>query len=84
MTQVGVSRVTMNSNNDEALSSLKQEVQQLQQLVSQLQNGSIAVQHTTNEPAQKRMRPRNNEFQIQTGRIHEIMKRATRSDLRKI
>lgn len=90
MVQSGVSRVTTAENpaGTPEVAALQQQVNELQQLVLQMQKGSMMPQQAqASEPKEKsprRSRQRSNEFQVQVGRIQEVMKRATRGDLRKI
>lgn len=87
MVQSGVSRVTPTENTagTTEVAVLQQQLNELQQLVLQMQKGGIIQQAPTpKEQSPRRSRQRSNEFQVQVGRIQEIMKRATRDDLRKI
>jgi len=87
MVQSGVSRVTPTENTagTTEVAVLQQQLNELQQLVLQMQKGGIVQQEPTpKEQSPRRSRQRSNEFQVQVGRIQEIMKRATRDDLRKI
>ncbi|MBM7701054.1 DNA polymerase III subunit gamma/tau [Kurthia huakuii] len=87
MVQSGVSRVTTAENTAGApeVAALQQQLNELQQLVLQMQKGGIVQQAPApKEPSPRRSRQRSNEYQVQVGRIQEIMKRATRDDLRKI
>lgn len=87
MVQSGVSRVTPTENTagTTEVAVLQQQLNELQQLVLQMQKGGIVQQAPTpKEQSPRRSRQRSNEFQVQVGRIQEIMKRATRDDLRKI
>lgn len=87
MVQNGNTRVMATegvANTSEELIALQQQVQQLQQVVEQLQKTGVSVSQAK-EAAPRRKRQRNkDDFQVQVGRIQEIMKRATRDDLRKI
>jgi DNA polymerase III subunit gamma/tau len=89
MVQTGVSRVTVGTNAVPAVSgpeiaALQQQLQDLQQLVMQMQKGNTVQQSAPKEQPQRRARNLKNEFPVQVGRIQEIMKRATRDDLRHI
>ncbi|WP_010291265.1 DNA polymerase III subunit gamma/tau [Kurthia massiliensis] len=88
MVQSGVSRVTAPTEvSGSELATLQQQVMDLQALVMEMQKGGIATapQPIAQEQPQRRARARKkDEFQVQVGRIQEIMKRATRDDLRHI
>lgn len=88
MVQSGVSRVTAPTEvSGSELATLQQQVMDLQALVMEMQKGGIATapQPIAQEQPRRRARARKkDEFQVQVGRIQEIMKRATRDDLRHI
>ena len=55
----------------------------LGQLSQQFQNGVAPVQQVKEQPRQ-RVRPQGNQYNAPTGRIQEVLKSATKSDLQKV
>jgi DNA polymerase III subunit gamma/tau len=84
MSQVKVSQQVAMGGIDPALEGKVSSLEnRLGQLMQQMQNGSAQTQQVKEQPRQ-RVRPAGNQYNAPTGRIQEVLKSATKSDLQKV